>query len=159
VAFFGDTIVSKAAWNSQALPGAVIGLLMGEARRIAPKRLFSMLICAGFRTYRFMPFFCRDFVPRAEGSPALVALRDSLAVERFGGQFQPSSGIVRLQRGAYSIRRGISDPDGHVAADPDVAYFLKANPGWDRGDELVCLAEMCEQNLTAVSKRLLRRNP
>jgi hypothetical protein len=156
VAYFGDTIVAKAAWGSPALPAAVIRLLMDEAARAAPKRLFSLLICSGFRTYRFMPFFCREFVPRAQPDPALLALRDRLAAQRFGAQYDPASGVARLKRGFYRIKKGLSDPDGHAEVDEASAFFFSANPGWERGDELVCLAEMNDANLSAASRRLLR---
>ena len=159
VAYFGDTIVDRRAWNSPALPAAVIRLLMDEAARAAPQRLFSLLLCAGFRTYRFMRFFCRDYVPRPGGDPALLRRRDGMARRRFGAQYDAATGVVRLQRGAYRLKPGLAEPDGHLLSDPAAAYFVQADPGWRQGDELVCLAEMREDNLSAVSRRLLRAGP
>jgi hypothetical protein len=37
-----------------------------------------------------------------------------------------------------------------------VGFFLARNPGWREGDELVCLTEIAEGNLTPAGRRLWR---
>jgi benzoyl-CoA reductase/2-hydroxyglutaryl-CoA dehydratase subunit BcrC/BadD/HgdB len=46
-------------------------------------------------------------------------------------------------------------PDGR-RDDPHVAYFLQQNPGWREGDELVCLTEIDDENLTVAGRRMIR---
>jgi hypothetical protein len=41
--------------------------------------------------------------------------------------------------------------------DPHVAFFLNRNPGWRRGDELVCLTEIAFENLTPAGRRMWLR--
>jgi hypothetical protein len=38
-----------------------------------------------------------------------------------------------------------------------VAFFARRNPGHERGDELVCLARVAPDNLTALGRRLAGR--
>jgi hypothetical protein len=57
------------------------------------------------------------------------------------------------------VRAGIADVTGRQLADPDVAFFLEANPGHAMGDELACLAEISERNLTPAALRAMRRVP
>ena len=38
--------------------------------------------------------------------------------------------------------------------EPHVAFFLQRNPGWCRGDELVCLTEVSFENLTPAGRRM-----
>ena len=40
--------------------------------------------------------------------------------------------------------------------DPHIAFFLERNPGFVRGDELVCLTRIDEQNLTPAGRRMAR---
>ncbi|MFH7029318.1 MAG: hypothetical protein ACHBN1_28975 [Heteroscytonema crispum UTEX LB 1556] len=38
--------------------------------------------------------------------------------------------------------------------DPHIQFFALHNPGHLQGDELVCLTEICEENLTPAGKRM-----
>ena len=40
--------------------------------------------------------------------------------------------------------------------DPHIAFFLERNPGFVRGDELVCLTRIDERNLTPAGRRMAR---
>jgi hypothetical protein len=46
-------------------------------------------------------------------------------------------------------------PDGR-AGDRDVAFFLGRNPGYVHGDELACLTQIADANLTAAARRIAR---
>jgi hypothetical protein len=47
------------------------------------------------------------------------------------------------------------EPD--EAARPDVAFFLRSNPGYVHGDELVCLTELAPHNLRPIARRVFGR--
>lgn len=156
VAFFGDTVMRREAWGSPAFPRAVITELMDQADRVSPLPLYTLLICSGYRTYRFMPFFCNVYSP-APGEPeALRALRNTVALRRFGNMFDVASGVIWLKRGAYALKDELAEVEEQRLKDPVVAYFLEANPRWREGAELACLAHMHGDNLTPIARRLLR---
>ncbi|HSK76524.1 MAG TPA: hypothetical protein VLQ45_08695, partial [Thermoanaerobaculia bacterium] len=87
--------------------------------------------------------------------PEARELLDFLARERFGARFSPETGIVRFSE-PQVLREGLEEiPEGRLG-DPHVAFFLERNPGWVRGDELVCLTELAEGNLTPAGRRMWR---
>jgi hypothetical protein len=120
-------------------------------------RLIWLLLTSGFRTYRFLPVFWRDFWPRwdAPMPPEIRALRDRLAREKLDPLYDPETGIVRFTE-PQVLREDLGEIPAGRLADPHVAFFLAANPGWVHGDELVCLAELAEWNLTSAGRRMWR---
>ncbi len=153
VVYSGDTIMEKGAWTSTALPKSWIAAVRALRERHPRGRLIWLLLTSGFRTYRFLPVFWRDFWPRhSDAIPEEVQeLRDHLARERFGNLYD--GGVVRFSE-PQVLREGLDEvPEGRLR-DPHVAFFLKANPGWSQGDELVCVTELAEGNLTRAGRRM-----
>ncbi len=158
VIYSGDTIVEQGAWASAALPKSWIAAVRALRQRHPRGRLLWLLLTSGFRTYRFLPVFWRDFWPRpgSETPTEVRALIDHLARERFGPLFDAASGVVRFPE-PQVLREGFGAiPQGRLA-DPHVAFFLEQNPGWVQGDELVCLTELTEANLTPAGRRMWRQ--
>jgi hypothetical protein len=157
VVYSGDTIVDPAAWRSTALPRcwiAAVRRLRAEHRR---GRLWWLLLTSGFRTYRLLPVFWRDFWPRGDAPtlPEAQARLDFLAEERLGSLYTKEEGIVRFPQPQRLRGELARVPEGR-RADPHVAFFLEKNPGWRQGDELACLAEIAAENLTAAGRRMWR---
>jgi hypothetical protein len=118
-------------------------------------KYYWLLLTSGFRTYRFLPVFWRNFFPTHDAAmPAeLRRLRDYLAHERFGEQFTSSLGIVRFCQ-PQRLKGELGAIPAERINDPHVAFFLAHNPGHASGDELVCLTELCAENLTAAGRRM-----
>ncbi len=79
----------------------------------------------------------------------------ALARERFGSQYDSTSGIVRLSTPQVLAADLMALPEGRVP-DSHVAFFLARNPGFVHGDELACLARIDERNLTPAGRRMTR---
>ncbi len=153
--YSGDTIVAPEAWGSPVLARTWIAAV-NQLRGAAPARpCYWLLLTSGFRTYRFLPVFWRGFFPR-DDAPGQRQLLDHLARARYGDSYDAASGIVRFPR-PQKLRGPLCEiPRGRVA-DADVAFFLKRNPGHAEGDELACLTEISEANLTAPGRRMIAR--
>ncbi len=157
VIYSGDTIVAPEAWGTTALPRAWVAAV-DELRGTMPEgRCYWLLLTSGFRTYRFLPVFWREFYPRFDhATPSHhQRLLDQLAGEQFGEQFDPASGIVRFNH-PQKLANGLNQIAGGRANDPHIAFFTARNPGHASGDELVCLTELCPANLTAAGRRMNR---
>lgn len=157
VIYSGDTIVTPDAWGTTALPRAwVAGVNALRAKKLPPGRCFWLLLTSGFRTYRFLPVFWREFFPRFDApTPTTVQrLLDQLAGERFGTQFDPETGIVRFTY-PQRLRAGLKEVPAGREHDPHVSFFISRNPGHTNGDELVCLTELCPENLTTAGRRMM----
>jgi hypothetical protein len=79
-------------------------------------------------------------------------LRDRWASELFGDRF--SDGVVRPR---WATPLHSPEPPQRLRSDPAVMLFFQSNPGYRRGDELVCLVPLREKNLTPAGRRLARR--
>ena len=158
VVYSGDTIVAPEAWGTTALPRAWIAAV-NQLRVTLPRgRYYWLLLTSGFRTYRFLPVFWREFFPCFERAtpPESQRLLHHLARERFGEQYDAGSGLVRFTQ-PQRLRAELNQiPEGRAAADPHVDFFLRHNPDCARGDELVCLTELSPDNLTAAGRRMVK---
>lgn len=156
VIYSGDTIVSPEAWGTTALPRAWVAGANALRATLPPGRCFWLLLTSGFRTYRFLPVFWREFSPRFDRltSPDVQRLLNHLAHERFGEQFDSMAGVVRFMRPQKLCAELKEVPAGRET-NPHTTFFLDRNPGHVNGDELVCLTELCPENLTAAGRRMM----
>ena len=152
----GDTIVDPSARLNNELARSVLAavLNLGGWGRVP---IHWLLICSGFRTYRFLPVYLEEFYPRFDRPtpPEVLDLIRDLANERWGESFNPQGGVVTLDHPQV-----LKHPADHAGYDRrlnrHVEFFLDANPGWMNGDELVCLAAIAPENLTKSGRRVLR---
>lgn len=160
--FSGDTIVDREYWGESVLARVWGQAVFEAADRLQVERpglqVYWFLICSGYKTWRFLPVFFREFYPSAAApTPSrMKRILDTLASGKFGDQYLPELGIVRLRR-ATPLRRGVAEITDERLRDPHVAFFARMNPGHDRGDELACLAELSRSNLTRAAARLMAR--
>lgn len=157
VVYSGDTIMNPEAWGSPVMSRGWIALVRrAQGARIA-EPWYWLLLSSGFRTYRFLPLFWRDFWPRYDAATPVdeTRLMQQLARERFGDRYDPRAGIVRFEHPQRLREQLALVPDGKKH-NPHVDFFLARNPGHAEGDELVCLTSVGDDNLTAAGQRMLR---
>jgi hypothetical protein len=160
IVYSGDTIVHRDWWGSASLARTWVKAVRLLAAEDGRGELFWFLLTSGFRTYRFLPVFFRDFHPRFdEPAPdATAAFLAAIARERFGDQYDAATGVVRFTRPQVLAPELLDLPDGRTM-DPHVAFFLARNPGHVRGDELACLTRIHDDNLTPAGRRMARPEP
>ena len=156
VVYSGDTIMARDGWNTATLPRSWITAVRAlRAQYLRGHRLYWLLLTSGFRTYRLLPVFWRQFYPRHDvTTPAGVeALLSCLAAERLGACYRRETGIAQFA--APQVLRGeLREVDPGRLNEPDVAFFMERNPGWRHGDELVCITEISFDNLTPAGRRM-----
>jgi hypothetical protein len=152
----GDTIMAPDGWKTATLPRSWITAVRAlRERYLRGNRLYWLLLTSGFRTYRLMPVFWQQFYPRYD-RPTPVrehTLLSRLAIDRFGDAYLPETGIVRFAA-PQVLREPLHEIGPGRLQEPHVAFFLERNPGWRRGDELVCLTEIAFDNLTRAGRRM-----
>lgn len=147
--FSGDTFVHPEERIGHRLPALWARYVYGEMPPIEGVRDYWLLLCSGYRTYRILPTFFTSFAPGLSTEPPLLALRDQFASHLFAHRFQ--KGVVRPQ---WATPLKEPEPPARLLQDPHVRFFLEQNPGYHRGEELVCLAPLCQENLTSAGRRL-----
>jgi len=157
IVYSGDTIVHRDWWGSPSLARTWVRAVRLLAPEDAREEVFWFLLTSGFRTYRFLPVFFRDFHPRFDESAleSTAAFLASIARERFGDRYDEAAGGVRFARPQILTPELLDLPDGRTM-DPHIAFFLDRNPGHVRGDELACLTRIHDDNLTPAGRRMAR---
>ena len=154
IVYSGDTAVLPEYRTSFALGQELARQFLAAYERHPGRPVSYVLISKGWRTYKILPFFFREFFPCHDAAtpPAARALMDAFGAARFPAQYD--DGVIRFAEDAPRLR-----PDG-VDAFPDrddvhTAFFRRANGGYLDGDELVCTARIDPANFTRQLTRLL----
>jgi hypothetical protein len=157
VVYSGDTIVDKAYWETTELPRIWIKTIK-EVGASYPQPLYWLLISSGYKTYRYLSVFYKEFYPHyACPTPAsMQGMIEYLATERFGEEYFPELGIVRFTGGATPLKAGVADIKDGRLKNPHVKFFVEKNPGHIDGDELVCITKIHPDNFTPAGKRLAK---
>ncbi|MDJ0735908.1 MAG: hypothetical protein QNJ47_17895 [Nostocaceae cyanobacterium] len=155
VVYSGDTIIDPTAWSSSILSRAWIGAVNKLRSNYVQGKLYWLLISAGYRTYRFLPVFWKDFYPRYDvPTPKHIAeLMDFLGRDRFGDEYDSQAGVVRFTH-PHVLKEGLRGIPQERLKDSHIQFFDSKNPGHINGDELLCLTEICESNLTSAGRRM-----
>ncbi len=152
--FSGDTIVHPDYWNQSHLAGAFTHLFLRIAD-MTPTPLYWLLICKGFRTYRFLPVFFKHFHPHHAGLDAGMRSKlDAMAAYLFGSTYHPDTGLIVYENNKdYLIEELAGIPDSR-RNDPHVSFFEQTNPSYRCGTELACIAPLSIDNLTRCGIRV-----
>lgn len=155
VVFSGDTAVLPEYRSSFAL-GQQLARYFHNAYERHPGRPVSyVLITKGWRTYKILPFFFREFFPRQDTSTPQFAraLMDAFGRARYPDRYR--EGVIRFAGEAAPRVRPDTVDALPTRDDPHTAFFLHANSRYLEGDELVCTARIEPANYTAQLSRLL----
>lgn len=157
VVYSGDTIIRPAYWGTPELPRSWIKTVIEKSAGM-PQPLYWLLISSGYKTYRFLSVFYKEFYPCYDKPtpPEIQALMDHLATQRFGADYHPELGIARFTEGATPLRDGVAEVTDERLHDPHIAFYIARNPGHVHGDELVCLTRVHPDNFTAAGRRVFR---
>jgi len=158
VIYSGDTIVDKAHWGQQALAFAWINR-MGELKReYLELPMYWFVIVKGHRTYKYLPTFGKSFYPHwSIDRSDLKPLADALAKEKFGANYNPKTGIVEFPESKGHLKMEIALPTDEEKNKESVQFFLKKNPKYLIGHELVCLCEIEVENMKPLTKRIFSK--
>jgi len=159
IVFSGDTIVDPSAWSSSALSTGWISSINKLRNKYCKGKLYWLLISGGYRTYRFLPLFWKEFYPRYDKitPEGILCLMQDLAAKRFGENYDIKSGVVRFSH-PHVLRDELRGIPSQRLRDPHIKFFDTLNPGHINGDELVCFTEICEENLTRAGRRMWSAN-
>src|SRR3546814_20604210 len=79
---------------------------------------------------------------------------DHLAAEKVGDFYNPATGFVHCPRSRGHLKADWAEIPEKDRRRPDVLFFLQRNPGYDQGDELVCLPELSLENQNPLAARI-----
>jgi hypothetical protein len=158
VVYSGDTIVDRAHWGQQALAFDWIGRMGGLKRERPELPLYWFLLVKGHRTYRYLPLFGKSFYPHwSVDRGDLKPLADALAAEMFPDDYNPATGVVEFRHSRGHLKPDIALPTPADRDRPEVRFFLRVNPGFQHGHELVCVCEVEVHNMKPLTLKLFQK--
>lgn len=157
VVYSGDTIIRRDYWGTPQLPSSWIKTVLEKSAGMA-QPLYWLLISSGYKTYRFLTVFYKEFYPchNKPTPPEMQSLMEHLAAQRYGDDYLRELGVVRFKNGATPLREGVAAVTDERLHDPHVAFYIERNPGHLNGDELVCLTRVHPDNFTPAGGRMAR---
>lgn len=152
----GETIIHPHYWEQLELPRVWARHVMELCSHEPGVRAYWFLITSSYSIYRFLPLFFNEFYPRRDrATPAeMKKLVDHLAKLEFGNEYDPEGGLIRFSQPAPLKPELTAVCERHLK-NPDVAFFVYANPHYPQGEELACLAPISLDNFTSAALRLL----
>ena len=157
ILYSGDTVIHPDHWGGQALVRGFFNTA-GEILAKRRKRLYWYLLSKGHRTYMYLPLFFKRYFPAVEQSRHF-AMGSSLAAfcsERlFPGNWQPDRGVIHFPERHGQVNAALAEDTRSRAGHPQVDFFIRCNPRFDEGDELVCMAELSPENLRPRARLLM----
>ncbi len=155
--FSGDTIIAEAYRGRNNLAGQWGRLALEQIDLFPDKKLYWYLISKGYKTYRYLALFFKEFFPKqgVVTPPNYVSLLHQLSKWKFGDRYDETRGIVRATEHGCRLRPEAAPLVSQRLRDPDVSFFVESNPGHALGDELCCLAPLTRENFTSVAYRVI----
>jgi len=155
--FSGDTIVDRTHWRDSTLAGCFGHFMLRLMKEYKDLPRYWFLISKGYRTYRFLPVYFKEFHPAYHRPmpPDYARLVKAVATFKFHDAFDPASGLIQLGGQRDRLRPEMCGIPESRRNDPHVRFFLDKNPTYFLGDELACIADISRENLNKYAWRVI----
>jgi len=158
VIFSGDTVIAPEHWGSQVM---MKGWCTSVGRFIGSdpgKPWYWYLLSKGHRTYMYLHLFFKQFYPSV--SPAhmeteLKSIAAELSRRFYPKYWREDEGVIRFDESKGELRPDLADATIQKKNNSVVQFFLKKNPNFYKGEELVCVALISPDNMLRSAKDLV----
>lgn len=153
--YSGDTIVHKTYWGQTQLQAALGKLMLQICREHPDTPVYWLLSSKGYKTYCLLPLYFLHFYPAyCQETPCFEKkVIDAYGTLKFGNDYNPATGVA-VNRGERDyLRAGVAEVTENKVANRHIEFFLRQNPGFSNGDELICIARVAKDNVRPVVRR------
>lgn len=154
IIYSGDTVIDENARGEIELMRAWWQFSYKVQQEYKNMGVYWMLISKGWRTYKFFPLFLKEFYPTRQKETPLEFKNFIEQLGKFKFPEEYYDGRI-IPKEPDFLKNAEHDVPDHKKDDPDIQFFLKANPNFKHGNELVCVAHLSPDNLTKIGLRLL----
>jgi hypothetical protein len=157
IIFSGDTIIHEDHWGSQIMMKGWCTSVGTMVATDTSKPWYWYLMSKGHRTYMYLPLFFRSYYPSLEqvdDQEPLALIADQVSRILFGKDWKKDRGIISFQDHHGAMNADLTDATYKKANNHHVRFFIEKNPGFHKGDELVCIARLSQDNLMRSAKEL-----
>lgn len=156
VIFSGDTAVDLEVRNTPHF-GTALGWYFKRAiEKFGNTRAWYIMLSKGFRTYKAMEFMFKKFAPTEHNQFTELEknIASNFCQERYGSRFVKEEMLIKASDGDQKLQQ--LSPDLTVPRSEQGDFFTLRNPNFERGDELVCIANISIENFTRRFQRCFR---
>ncbi len=145
--FSGDTIIHKDYWGDIELFKVWARFWFEFAEKY--DEFYWFLICKGYKTYRIMPLFWKEFYPnyRKETPEYEQNIINAYATMLYPEEYNAETGVIEYKSVKDKLKNGVANVGDHEMKNKDIAYFCKANPEYINGNDLACVARIDKEKL------------
>lgn len=150
ILFSGDTIISPKYWGSQELVKGWCKTVGGLIAGAPEKKWYWFLLSKGHRTYMYLPLFFEKYYPALNKSEEadLFPIIDTCAKAMYGSNWKPEKRVITFEKSHGELKEIHTETTlKKVKSNVHIDFFLQKNPGFERGDELTCMAELRLDNM------------
>ncbi len=159
VVFSGDTVVLEQYRSNIRSVAEIARYFQSIHNRHPDREVYYVLSSKGWRTYRLLPCFFKEFYPNHKSATPSQTKKilDAFCTMKFPEYYDPARGLLTATNDRQRLRPE-KDSDSVL---PDrnnshINFFAEKNPCFLDGDELVCIASIALSNLTSSLLRFTR---
>jgi hypothetical protein len=142
--FSGDTVIEKDYWGDKSLSVGFYAYLIKLSFRRPWRPVYWHLISKGYKTYLLL---ANNFItyyphPDKETPEFYQSLMDNFAWQLYPKAYKKELGLLQFDEPHERLKEKTAPIDDLlIQKNPKIAYFVRRNPAWQRGDELVCIGQ------------------
>ena len=157
VIYPGNTLLDPDVRGANIVQRVGVRCFLRERLRHPRRPIYLFYDTFSYKSYVMLPRNFAEFWPRRDRPmpPDVAAFLDALGRQRYGERWDPSRRLCR--RGERRLKAGVATATAADLADPDIRFYVDANPGYTEGDMLAVLAPLHAGNWRAVVRNALRR--
>lgn len=162
VLFSGDTIISPQYWGTIEL---IRGWCLSVASIMKSNQQvdwYWFLLSKGHRTFMYLPLFFKEYYPQLAANPSnqqlLFNQLETIAFSIYPELYQSKSGIIQFPIQGGELKKELAQATFDKAGKDQVKWFLEKNPGFYKGDELICLCKISPENMRGYAREFLVKN-
>lgn len=155
--FSGDTIIHRDYWGSLELFKVFAQYYVRYGENY--DSFYWFLISKGYKTYKMLPLFFKDFYPRfdKETPEFELAVMKAFGNKKYPLEYDAKRGVIVYGGKRDKLKEGVADILEKQLKDKNIEFFTRINPGYVDGDDLVCLAKLSRDNFNQTAQRLFLR--
>lgn len=156
--FSGDTTVLPQYRHSTGFGVEIGRYFLSTIESFPGHEVYYVLISKGWRTYKILPFFFKEFSPAYDSVPKHEdkEVIDAFGMMKYPKEYNQSKGLIIFSKETQRLIPGSIDALPRENPDQHIRYFMERNPTYLSGTELVCVAPVRESNFTPAFRRILR---
>jgi hypothetical protein len=147
--FSGDTVVDKEYWGNKALQKAFYFFILKAKMKALNTPVYWFLQSKGFKTYLLMRKNFKQSYPNIyQDMPhEFASVAQHFYRMKYGDCYIPAKNQIIFPTSKGAAKLEVCEPKGEHLKDPEVQFFLAANPHYAKGVELACVGEITVQDL------------